>query len=924
MITTAVTIKKIFKKEDSDYITIFAEPLDNKNILEIDGKYKTIKVGGKFKKDLLKEKTKITITINDFPNNAGFYNLLFEGKLPSEATFSSLGMFIMTTEPSESLATKVLKELRSNTNTTTYDAVWNAVQGKISFEELYKTFCEENISKNYKIISNHIASLYKNFKTQFNIYTFLSTLKQLGVDDEDVQYDILKNFKDISKLPEIAEKLKDNPYSLLDITNLKINTIDDIALKSGMKPNDDKRVLAYSEYNLKNLGATGRTWVYIEPFVKDSINGNAEFGIISLNTADYSFNFTELKRQMKKVARKGLWLSKDKNRIASRYYSDLELELSNIIKKLNSVEPVSAFNDLDIENAIKACETASGFKYSKEQRNAVRTALRDNISIIAGPAGTGKSTIARAICQVHKSYSIMTTALAGKATLRLEETTGLSGRTMHSNLARLEDEHFNANIIIIDEASMLGLDIVIEFFRKITLGTRVILLGDVAQLTPIGSGNIFADMLHSKYINSVMLQTVRRQALESNIIKFATEVRLQHHIEKNSPFLATDYTDFALLAKDTDTGISRAITTEFKKFIKTYPLSEIMIVTPYKAKGTVNNYDINNRMQKALVEANRIHTDSFKWLHLEEDAEKKFVIYVGDRVINTKNNYNCKDTSGNKVTVMNGSLGTVLKISKSKVLIDFDGIGEAEFTNYDLESILLGYSISTHKSQGSQAKGVIYALPAEIGRLGCCEQLYTGITRAQDKCVVIGTLNAINYCIETKELSTKQTLLLEFLDDLDEPFEATLKIAIDDDSKPVKSTKRPVHKPVDSTGNQVLEGQIHIDETLEEAGDEKLTRVAKGHIDKLPKAISSSEKEKLPKQAQGKINVHVDYSKYYDKNNERRRNKRRNKDGLTSREQSKLDLINKIKDLHSKGMKGTEIAKELGINKGTVSKYLKL
>ena len=890
MIVGQIRIEKVYTNDGSNVVSIFGKPIDTDEF-KIDPKYKTVKINGEFnvlygEKNIVSDNI-ITVTTSDIPNASGYYKLLYPGMLPTQHILGDLNLFMKymcTSVECESIKSLI----RLNRRNKPEHPIKRLITDKsvsplvIAIESYLSGF-----KMNYDIkrnLDNEIKNLRSIYQKNKDILAFTKHLADMGVTNEEEQLMILLAFKD-KDLNKISTILKENPYMLVSETSMKLETIDAIALTMGIEPDDVKRVAAISEYNLRKVGATGKTWINLDSFVDMAISGNSEYSFYNLNTSQFKFEVNHLKKELLDIASNGLlWVDDSKQRIASYMYYEMEKELYNIILNLKNAENKSIITEKTIANAISRCEKRENIEYSQEQRESVFNSFRENLSIIAGAAGTGKSTIARAITEAYQGNITLATALAGKATLRLMETTGVEGRTMHSYLARLSGKYFEADLILIDEGSMLGLEIVLEFFRKIAPGTRVVILGDDSQLSPIGAGNVFSDLLNSEFIVKSHLKTVRRQALESNIIKFATMVRNQKVIDsENNPFKETS-DDFKLLLKESDTGISRAVTNEFKSFISKYDLKEIMIVTPYKIKGTVNTFDINNRMQKILLGLDKLNPKNYKWLSLEEDKEKKFVIYEGDRVINIQNNYNCKDDRGEKTPVMNGSLGTVLRIEKHKAIIDFDGIGVVEFTNYDLKNILLGYAISTHKSQGSQAKAVIYTLAKDVGRLGCCEQVYTGVTRAKDIAVVIACLDSLNQCIETKELNSKQTLLREFLDSLV------------------------------SQNNSI---------------NNELSDFAKKYGPKKKKKESKND-EKLP-EIEVNAEVHEDYKiddklrEVYDRNNIRRKLIRRNDSLLSEREQTKVDKMRIVQDLYYNcGRKNKEIVDITGLGKGTVSKYIKI
>lgn len=900
MITYKLKIKNAYEAKNNLPAAIFGYPI---------GRNELVKVSGDFTEEELR-KDYIVVNVSDYKTPSGYHKLLYIGELPTEETFKSFRSFInfanYTTD------SKILKF-------DDIDEIYeNIIKDRTnSLEESVKLYCVEKRENNKK---NKIVTFVKENKTtlrklkkiynlEYAKYFFISELDKLGVTDIEFKWNLMKKYKTEEALIGFVNTIKEDVYVLLDEEMKNIRFVDDLALKTGIAPDSYNRIAILCEYNLRKLGDSGCTWIEIDWFI-DRLKDLESDGFIAIETPDFIIDkdtFKDLLIDISNKNKNSFWIDSNRIRIASRKYYDLEFELYCLISDINSADNPKVPSKSIINTAIKACENASGIKYTNEQVDAVKNTFNSNLALITGAAGTGKSTVAKAVTEVYKSHNIICVALSGKAAIRIGETTNLPGKTMHSTLNSVDGDYIDADVIVIDEASMLGLDIVVKFFRKIKPGTTVLILGDASQLSPIGAGNVFYDLLKSKNINVNEITQVHRQALESNIIRFATDVRMQIPIEET---LKKDliYNDFKLLMKNTDTGISRAVTTEFKDLIQRYSVEDIIIVTPYKTRDTVNTLVINNRIQEHLIKNSIVNSSNYKWIDVDKSRDLKFKICVNDRVINTQNHYNALDLDGNKNAVMNGSLGTVVSITKNKVIIDFDFIGKLQFTGSMINDLLLGYAISVHKSQGSQSKAVIYACPEKVGRLGCCEQIYTAVTRAQEICVIIGTKDAINQCILTKELATKKTLLREFLDNN----RVTIGTNLKDFAKKYKPKKiKKKEKELIQETNVVIDGQV----TIEDISPETEVAVAvEVHGDGKPK-IKSKYNKKLPKKEAEKLRAR------YDKNNVRRKISRRNDNLLNEREQAKVDNIRAVQNLIKKGHKNKDIVEITGLTKGTISKY---
>lgn len=907
MITYRLKIKNAYEAKNGLPAAIFGYP-DNKSEL--------VKVSGDFTEQELR-KEYIVVNISDYKTPAGYHKLLFVGELPTEETFRSCKNFCEFIEFRN--ADRIFSVIGSGEAEKFYQKVIRNINN--SYEESIRTYCdeiEEDKKEKIREFAKRFECSMTRTKERYNFeyakHYFMSELDKLGLTDIEFKYNLMKKHKNAEALMEFINTIKEDVYVLLDEEMKNIRFVDDLALKTNVSANSKKRIKIICEYNLRKLGENGCSWVEFDYFL-DRLKDNEYEGFIPLETADFKFDKNEIKLELMDIAKSyddAFWISDDGTRIASRKYYDLEYKLYEIIKEIDLADNPKVPSVKIINTAIKACEKASGIKYTKEQSDAVKNTFKSNIAVIHGAAGTGKSTVAKAVVETYKGYDIKCVALSGKAALRIGETTGLQGKTMHSTLNSLEDGYINADVIIIDECSMLGLDFFVEFFEKILAGTTVLILGDSAQLTPIGSGNVFSDLISSEKMNINEITQVHRQALESNIIRFATNVRRQIPIEEtvNKDIIKDD---FRLLLKNSDVGISRAITKQYEELINKCSIDDVVIVTPYKVRGSVNTFTINNRMQERLIDKGIVSSDRYRWVYIDKSRDVKFKICIGDRVINTKNNYNATDSNNNKIPVMNGALGTVKAISKGKMIIDFDFIGVVELVGNMIDDLLLGYAISVHKSQGSQAKAVIYACPENVGRLGCCEQIYTAVTRAQEMCVVIGTKAGINQCILTKELSTKKTFLREFLDNDGVPKDNNLK-SFAEKYKPKKRRKKE-KEPIEET-NIVIDGQVTIEEVLPE-----MEVAIDADVKPKKSKKTTSTKKKLPEKDTRKKEK---LRERYDKNNIRRKLGRRNENMLNEREQAKVNNIKIVQDMITKGAKNKDIVEATGLTKGTVSKYIKI
>lgn len=859
MISLKVEVRQIYINEGSD-TCIKAYPVNyNGQELVKHNQWRTISIYGKFP-DFLKEKEIYIISISDHASDKGHYRLVDMGRLPRKETLENLRLLVMENP----------NKTKDEDSASYYPTLIFNVEHLYSKEEdVILKYLEKNenleLDDYTNTVLNKHSALIRELKVIYDkakdIVLLREGLCNMGVTDENTHFKIVRNIK--TDYNEALKALQENPYLLIDMAEMNLDIVDDIALAIGIKADDDNRISAITEMNLRRFGADGKTWLTKESYLVE----HKEF--YSYDTNDYIFSKSYLLERIDKLGdRAGFYVNVDFDRIASSKYFLMEQELFGIINKLCTHESL-AIPLNTIKKAIVSCEKTGKFKLLKEQDNAVYNSFKCDLSVIAGAAGTGKTTISQAISNAYQN--ILVTALSGKATLRISETTGVSGeksRTMHS-FSSTDKQYLDAELIIVDEVSMVGLDIAIDFFKKIRPGTHVLLLGDHCQLSPIGAGNFFSDLLHSNFINVSIIEEVHRQALDSNIIQFATNVR--HQICDENILRNVILNDFEMHLVANNRDMANIAIKSFIKYMNSYSIEDIMLVSPTKNAAFVLNNSIQSIRSKQKIVGPDIIELNAQW-----DKELKFVLCENDRVINVENYHSCPtNQEGTTISVMNGSLGTFIgkkeiKNKKGKVIrtiyeIAFDGLGIAWFSENELRKrILLGYCITVHKSQGSQAKLVIYIHPERChDRLNCSEMVYTAVTRAKEKAIVISTESTLEKAITTQELSSKQTLLKEFLDA---------------DYKPSAKT----------------------------SANEKYKTFEEDKPSKETKGIDSKTRTR------------------YDKNNAQKRAKRRNENGLLAKEQAKLEKVNLIKKLYNEGKTQKEIVEITGFTKGTVSRYLRL
>lgn len=541
-----------------------------------------------------------------------------------------------------------------------------------------------------------------------------------------------------------------NPYKLIDrIDGIGFIKADEIAAKCGYADNN-VRIKYAILHVLETHGESGRSYLTSTQLLEE---------LKRFTSIDF-MNINNIIQKL--IDEKRILLSEDGLLIALTKYIKLEQEIA-----LRIFELANAKNNIEIpENwmeIVEKIEEKQGWKHTDEQIGGIETVLKENVVVIKGLAGTGKSTVVNAMAEVLKDYHIEMCCLSAKAAQRLREVTGYDAKTIHRLLGLgvgtqiKEDCEIYADIIILDEASMVNGTLFLKLIKAISLGSKLIILGDNGQLTSIGNCSVFNDLLQTDKIAVVELTKIHRQAQKSAIITKSIDIRKQIPIVEKSftgHRIMGELQDLELfIEKDAD-PLMEIVKNKFREDMEVVRnVMEVQIITPTKSRGRLSAKKINEEIQKIYNPSNGDYI-------LGRDKVK---IFINDKIINLKNNYNSKDEDDKPRAVYNGSIGTVVKIEKNYCVVNFAGIGKVVVNKNDYENINLAYAISCHSSQGSQWERVIGAIDMSAYMLLNVEILYTLITRASEHCSLAIEKQAMGVCLSNVEQNTKQTLLPMFL-----------------------------------------------------------------------------------------------------------------------------------------------------------------
>lgn len=415
--------------------------------------------------------------------------------------------------------------------------------------------------------------------------------------------------------------------------------------------------------------------------------------------------------------------------------------------------------DFDAVSALKHIRSSLGIPMSQRQSEAVYMAFRHNISIVTGPPGTGKTTILRAVIEVFKHLfpesKIMLAAPTGRASRRMVESTGAEAKTLHSLLGLIPEEQegfekdkrnapLDAGLIIIDETSMIDMGLARQFFNRIQPGTKIVLVGDVNQLQSVGAGDVFREMIGCGLIPVTTLTEIFRQKEGSLIAQNATlinegntNLKIQSNVEQD---------EFVLVRTRTQEETADEICRIFCELVQRHGVEHVQILSPFRTDGMASSGQLNQAIREIV---NPIQDDS-------PDLKVGGNYFrLNDKVMQNKNNGKAS----------NGDIGFIRKISRNehgelKITIVFSDSRVVEYGLADMEHIELAYATTIHKAMGSEFEVVIVPVIRSHMRMWQKNLIYTAVTRAREKVVLVGERWVLLQAIH-KEAEKRNTMLGE-------------------------------------------------------------------------------------------------------------------------------------------------------------------
>ncbi len=639
--------------------------------------------------------------------------------------------------------------------------------GPATANKIIKEFGEETISvfkfepqklsRIKGISSSKAIEIAESFNENFELWQLVGFLDKFKIPVSSAQ----SIYKKIGE--NTIQKIEENPYMLVDLVRgVDFKQIDKMALDLGMDYTNPERISNGIKYALNLATTNGHTCVEKENLIK--------FMTELLNIPEDLIESELINlRAQNKIAienrEKTEWIY-----LYEFYKAEMNIaERLTILNKAKNIKHISK-----LEKELKLLEDQSEIILSEKQLEAIKQINDNNVCVITGGPGTGKTTIIKTVLQLYKNKEkkVALCAPTGRAAKRMEEATGSEAKTLHRllEIGKIKDEleiedidqelsPIDADVVIVDEMSMVDIFLMNYLVRAIYLGTKLVLVGDVDQLPSVGPGCVLKSIIESEKFATVYLDKIFRQAAKSKIILNAHHVNKgEKFIDKNSENYEELKEDFFYLNESNQEKILANILSLSKDRLKNYGdyefFKNIQVITPSK-KGLIGTRELNKYLQQEL---------NPKADNKKEKTFGNVTFRQGDRIMQIKNNYDIywekrKEQVEYGSGIFNGEFGTIIDINEEEkqIQVIYDDNKNAWYSFQDIDQIEHAYAITVHKSQGSEFDVVILPITASAPMLLTRNLLYTAITRAKKLLIVIGASNVIDRMIQNYDSKKRNT-----------------------------------------------------------------------------------------------------------------------------------------------------------------------
>ena len=576
--------------------------------------------------------------------------------------------------------------------------------------------------------------------------------------------------------PRLYGILKENPYRMAeDIQGIGFKIADEIAAKIGIHTDSDYRIRSGLLYTLMLAGAEGHC------YLPQNILLDKAGELLGLAPVVIEPQLGNLAMDKKLVIKRSFDAEECKVYAAPYYYAEL-----NCAKMLHDLN-ISAEGELlpseenKIDAKIEQLEKELAIELDDLQRKSVLESAKNGIFILSGGPGTGKTTTINAIIRyfLSEGMDIYLAAPTGRAAKRMTEATGYEARTVHrllelsgvvseeasaAKFERNEENPLEADVIIVDEMSMVDIFLFQSLLKAITVGTRLIMVGDVNQLPSVGAGQVLQDIMQSERFPMVILEKIFRQAKESDIVRNAHRIHAGEELNldnKSTDFFFLERNDINVIYKH----MIQLITEKLPPYVGAQPY-DIQVLTPMR-KGNLGVETLNGILQR--------------YLNPPSDAKKEYVsgdvlLREHDKVMQVKNNYQLEWEVVSKygipidkgTGIFNGDIGMIVQINEyaGEVVVEFDEHRRVTYAYAQLDEIELAYAVTIHKSQGSEYPAVIMPLLSGPKMLFNRNLLYTGVTRAKNCVTILGSRKTMQDMIDNNYQNRRYTGLADRIREL--------------------------------------------------------------------------------------------------------------------------------------------------------------
>lgn len=720
---------------------VITENVSKSDLLQ--GNYETIILTGKIPKIIDDSIYKVVAEVNDSPKYGVSFNIIIM-KNPDEKLEDG--------ENGRTFLRAILTETQYNNITQLPNPIEILENGDVETLSKIKGFGKKTAQK---IIGKYEA----NKGASSDILTF----SKYDLTEAEVK-SIMEHYDDNSTIA--IQSIKDNPYCLTNIKGFGFKKVDDIALRNGLVGEHDKRrVKAYIEYLFEEMANNeGSTWTWTDN-VFDCVISDLELENEEL--------IAESLREL--VEEERLWTNKDHSKLALRKYRELEL---NIAKELIRISKgCSKLKFSNWKEKLRRIEKQQGWELNKEQVEGAKSIMNNQISIITGMGGTGKTSSLKATLNMcDTSLKVALVCMSGKASAVLSEATGLPASTIHrclgftpSGFAHNKENKLDVDLICIDESGMLNLPLLYSLLQAIPDDCKLVMIGDLRQLPPVGVGKAFEDIVNSNVFSRVDLVQVHRQAQNSNVKMTSYKIANGEQILKDMEERTVEEGDLKIITIKNKDFIKDKVLQEYKELLdQGIDVDNITVIGGVRDKGDTSSYNLNNEIQSI------IYGEDIPFIEINKNRNNYYKIHEGERIMNLSNNYEIekygidysemdnKERKENYTEIFNGQTATIesIDIINKKAVALFDDGNEVVLYDKELSNCCLGFCGTTHKYQGSQNDYIIGVVDYGSYQLLSKQWLYTMISRCKKgKCILIGQPSAIKQCLKTNNLKNINTFL---------------------------------------------------------------------------------------------------------------------------------------------------------------------